>query len=645
MILPGFLLSWLIVFVSGETEILVNEPPDVGLWYWNIKTDSQGAGWIHPSNLNKRYTVCDISDGITREPNNWLRTDFVDVRNATQLDIEVHYSLRNCPLTSISRYCKTYFTLYSYHADSRDPIPDPTKGVFQNETVITPTTLPKPGELVKDIFRGLVVPKAKGIYLAFLDQGACIAMTKVIISYRYCPKNYSTFVIFPRTAAPANNSDLIEQEGKCADVNSINKVKLSGVCLSSGQWNTTDDLACLCKAGYQLVNGTIAPLECKECSNDSYKSTIGNAKCLPCPANSASNAQRTACTCDGGFYNSSDLRRCKALPQAPLEAKTTLVEATYVVISWHRSPDDNGTLTYAVDCFTCKSRESKNCTEACDRQVTYLPGKDNLTGVNVTVRGLSSSSFYLFRVYSVSELNQQEKDRGKWQFATVFVETKALPQAPLEANTTVVEATYVVISWHRSPDDNGTLTYAVDCFTCKSRESKNCTEVCDRQVRYLPGKDNLTGVNVTVRGLSSSSFYLFRVYSVSELNQQEKDRGKWQFATVFVETKASTTSVRFPTTKALTTIVVPTTKASTTSVATNNAVLKEKLQNCKNENSMYLKIIYGLVGLLTALVTSVVSYIFFKRWRHRNKARGNEVPTTKKPEIRVYGDICELGRV
>ncbi|XP_078374630.1 ephrin type-A receptor 4-like isoform X3 [Oculina patagonica] len=542
MILPGFLLSWLIVFVSGETEILVNEPPDVGLWYWNIKTDSQGAGWIHPSNLNKRYTVCDISDGITREPNNWLRTDFVDVRNATQLDIEVHYSLRNCPLTSISRYCKTYFTLYSYHADSRDPIPDPTKGVFQNETVITPTTLPKPGELVKDIFRGLVVPKAKGIYLAFLDQGACIAMTKVIISYRYCPKNYSTFVIFPRTAAPANNSDLIEQEGKCADVNSINKVKLSGVCLSSGQWNTTDDLACLCKAGYQLVNGTIAPLECKECSNDSYKSTIGNAKCLPCPANSASNAQRTACTCDGGFYNSSDLRRCKALPQAPLEANTTVVEATYVVISWHRSPDDNGTLTYAVDCFTCKSRESKNCTEVCDRQVRYLPGKDNLTGVNVTVRGLSSSSFYLFRVYSVSELNQQEKDRGKWQFATVFVETKA--------STTSVPTT-----------------------------------------------------------------------------------------------KASTTSVRFPTTKALTTIVVPTTKASTTSVATNNAVLKEKLQNCKNENSMYLKIIYGLVGLLTALVTSVVSYIFFKRWRHRNKARGNEVPTTKKPEIRVYGDICELGRV
>ncbi len=31
----------LLVFFS---EILVNEPPDEGLWFWNITTISQGAG-------------------------------------------------------------------------------------------------------------------------------------------------------------------------------------------------------------------------------------------------------------------------------------------------------------------------------------------------------------------------------------------------------------------------------------------------------------------------------------------------------------------------------------------------------------------------------------------------------------------------
>jgi len=112
----------------------------------------------------------------------------------------------------------------------------------------------------------------------------------------------------------------------------------------------------------------------------------------------------------------------------------------------------------------------------------------------------------------------------------------ALPLAPLMTHITVVKATVVVISWQRSPDDNGNITYAVYCFRCNSGEYK-CKESCDGQVRYLPGKENITGVSVTVHGLSSSSFFLFRVYSVSELNQQEKDKDKWNYAEVFVETK------------------------------------------------------------------------------------------------------------
>ena len=113
----------------------------------------------------------------------------------------------------------------------------------------------------------------------------------------------------------------------------------------------------------------------------------------------------------------------------------------------------------------------------------------------------------------------------------------ALPEAPPSANTTAVHSTLVVIRWHRSPDDNGKITYALDCFRCKSGEDENCKELCDRQVGYIPGKDNITGVNVTVHGLSPSSFYLFRVYSVSELNQLESNKDKWSYVEVFVETK------------------------------------------------------------------------------------------------------------
>ena len=114
----------------------------------------------------------------------------------------------------------------------------------------------------------------------------------------------------------------------------------------------------------------------------------------------------------------------------------------------------------------------------------------------------------------------------------------ALPAAPLYANATVVKATYVVIKWERSPDDSdGKLWYVVDCVSCKSSKYKDCSEPCGPSVQYVPSQDNITSVTVTIKGLPSDSFLKFRVYSVSELNEEEKDRDKWKYVMVSVKTK------------------------------------------------------------------------------------------------------------
>ena len=99
-----------------------------------------------------------------------------------------------------------------------------------------------------------IITKKGGVYLAFLDHGACVSISSVIVSYNYCSEIGGVLVSFSRTPAPVNDSYLVEQTGSCSDVNSINEVNLSGVCLSSGEWNITDGVKCLCKPGYQLVN-------------------------------------------------------------------------------------------------------------------------------------------------------------------------------------------------------------------------------------------------------------------------------------------------------------------------------------------------------------------------------------------------------
>ena len=142
-------------------------------------------------------------------------------------------------------------------------VPDPNsfKGVFHKVDDIKPKTLPKPGQLQLFTYRGQVKTKARGVYLAFRDQGACLAITKVIISFNYCPERHVMLMKFPRTAAPVNNS--LSVVGECTDANSVSEMKLSAVCLRSGQWNIPSDMKCVCKAGYELVSGPGSSKKCK----------------------------------------------------------------------------------------------------------------------------------------------------------------------------------------------------------------------------------------------------------------------------------------------------------------------------------------------------------------------------------------------
>ena len=213
--------------------------------------------WSHPSIQSRSYAICDIANK-KEEPKSWLITEFINIKYATRIDIEVTYILRNCPLAHVGPFCRTNFSLYSYNTDYKLN-PDSKPLNFHKETVITPKTLPAPGEQATNIFYGSVLTKAKGIYLALLDQGACLAIRKFVVRYRFCSETVpSKMVRFSRTVAPANASNLTKQEGECTDPNSItkNNKKLFGVCLSNGEWNITDNLACLCNYGYELTNGS-----------------------------------------------------------------------------------------------------------------------------------------------------------------------------------------------------------------------------------------------------------------------------------------------------------------------------------------------------------------------------------------------------
>ena len=123
------------------------------------------------------------------------------------------------------------------------------------------------------------------------------------------------------------------------------------------------------------------------------------------------------------------------------------------------------------------------------------------------------------------------------KFCLMCIFSIALPLAPLNARAIIVKQTFLTISWIPRDDADSTLRYSIDCVRCKSLQDKECRGLCSQNVKFQPGGDKIYAVNVSVFGLQSGSFYLFRVYSVNGLNQEEKVRDKWNFATVYVQTK------------------------------------------------------------------------------------------------------------
>ena len=175
------------------------------------------------------------------------------------LNVELKYALLGCPPTS-GPFCNYNLSIYVLHVKKKlvrvdlDPLRG-NKVTYQKVETIVPTVLPGAKDAKEYDYNRKNITKKGGVYLAFLDQGACVSLSSVIVSYIYCSEEQGGVLVrFSRTAAPVNDSHLEEQTGRCTDVNSINKVKLSGVCLSSGEWNITDGVKCLCKPGYQLVN-------------------------------------------------------------------------------------------------------------------------------------------------------------------------------------------------------------------------------------------------------------------------------------------------------------------------------------------------------------------------------------------------------
>lgn len=68
-----------------------------------------------------------------------------------------------------------------------------------------------------------------GIFIAFVNTGACMELSHVKVSYKYCPAVVADFAEFGRTHTGATAASIINQEGVCVE-NAIQNGKVVFLC-------------------------------------------------------------------------------------------------------------------------------------------------------------------------------------------------------------------------------------------------------------------------------------------------------------------------------------------------------------------------------------------------------------------------------
>ena len=90
-----------------------------------------------PTPFVRAFQVCDIK----ANPENWLRSSFIQLKGAKRLEITMAYKMRGCPSQGKDT-CKTYIGLYVQHSDGELVDSDPLKVKYDFVENIVPEGSP-----------------------------------------------------------------------------------------------------------------------------------------------------------------------------------------------------------------------------------------------------------------------------------------------------------------------------------------------------------------------------------------------------------------------------------------------------------------------------------------------------------------------
>ncbi|KAM6202176.1 ephrin type-A receptor 1 [Rhynchocyon petersi] len=352
------------------------------------------------------YQDCPLED--SGDADHWLRSNWIyRGEEAARVHVELRFTVRDCksfPRGAGPASCKETFSLFFMESDQDVGI-QLRRSLFQKVTTVAADQ----SFTSRDVASGAVKLNVercslgrlgrRGLYLAFHNPGACVALVSVRVFYQRCPKAQQGLALFPSTLpGPVG---LAEVGGTCvahAQAGPSGPPRLH--CSPDGEWLVPVG-HCLCEPGFQEDPGGTG---CIACPQDSYRAAMDTPHCLTCPQHSSAESEgATICTCKTGHYRApgeSPQLACTGPPSAPRDLSFS-VSGTQLSLHWQPPADLGGRqdIRYSVKCSQCPGAgHDGGLCQPCGGSVHFSPGANGLLQPAVRIDGLQPYANYTFEV-------------------------------------------------------------------------------------------------------------------------------------------------------------------------------------------------------------------------------------------------------
>ncbi|XP_061270982.1 ephrin type-A receptor 1 isoform X4 [Bos javanicus] len=355
------------------------------------------------------YQDCPVQEG--RDTDHWLRTNWIyRGEEASRVHLELQFTVRDCksfPGEGGPLGCKETFNLLYMESDQDVGI-QLRRPLFQKVTTVAADQ----SFTIRDLASRAVKMNVercslgrltrRGLYLAFHNPGACVALVSVRVFYQRCPETVHGLARFPNTLPGPGG--LAEVAGTCLPHAHISPGP-SGAprmhCSPDGEWLVPVG-RCHCEPGYEEGSSDVE--ECLACPSGSYRSDVDAPQCLRCPQHSTAEAEgATECACESEHYRApgeGPHAACTRPPSIPRNLSFS-VSGTQLSLRWEPPADlgEREDVTYNVECSQCQGAalDGGPC-QPCGAGVRFSAGPSGLTACSVRVDGLDPHANYTFNV-------------------------------------------------------------------------------------------------------------------------------------------------------------------------------------------------------------------------------------------------------